>query len=230
MALILSLETATAVCSVALHKEGKLLALHELHLRQSHSALLGVLVKDIVRYAGYALEDLDLIAVSKGPGSYTGLRIGTASAKGLCFALDIPLVGINTLEAMAYGVAGYTTSESHLCPMIDARRMEVYVLIADQQMNVIMPTHAIVVEEGAFEDYMKEQSLLFFGDGAAKCKAVLSANPNARFVDDVTPSAKDIGALAYDLHKANKLVYEDLAYFEPFYLKEFMAKQPKVKV
>lgn len=230
MALILSLETATSVCSVALHKDGKLLALHELHLRQSHSALLGVLVEDIVRYAGYTMGELEMIAVSKGPGSYTGLRIGTASAKGLCFALEIPLVAINTLEAMAYGVAHYTTSESYLCPMIDARRMEVYALIVDQKMNTIMPTSPVVVEEGTFEDFMKEQPLLFFGDGAAKCKTVLSVHPNAKFVDDVTPSAKDIGALAHDLHKANKLVYEDLAYFEPFYLKEFMAKQQKIKV
>lgn len=229
MALILSLETATTVCSVALHKDGKLLAHQELHLRQSHSARLGVLVEDIVHYAGYTLRDLDMVAVSKGPGSYTGLRIGTASAKGLCFALDIPLVAVNTLEAMAYGVSQYITHESHLCPMIDARRMEVYALIADREMNVILPTSPIVVDEGAFELYMKKRPLLFFGDGAAKCKTVLSGNPNARFIDNVTPSARDVGALAFEMHKTNKLVYEDLAYFEPFYLKEFMAKQPKVK-
>ena len=230
MALILSLETATPVCSVALHKDGKLLGLMELHLGQSHSALLGVLVEDTVRHAGYSFEDLDLIAVSKGPGSYTGLRIGTASAKGLCFTLDIPLVAINTLEAMAYGVARYGISESYLCPMIDARRMEVYALIVDEQMNLIMPTSPIVVEEGTFENFMKDRPVLFFGDGASKCKEVLSANSNARFVDHITPSAENIGVLAHEMQKENKLVYEDLAYFEPFYLKEFVAKQPKAKV
>src|SRR5690606_39018792 len=230
MSLILSLETATPVCSVALHKEGKLVGLNELHLSQSHSALLGVLVEDVIRYAGYSLSDIDLIAVSKGPGSYTGLRIGTASAKGLCFALDIPLVAVNTLEAMAYGVARYRVEESYLCPMIDARRMEVYTLVVDHQMNTIMPTRPVVVEDGAFEELIKDLYFLFCGDGAAKCINTLCVTSNAKFIDNITPSAENIGALAYQMQKENKLVYEELAYFEPFYLKEFATKQPKAKV
>src|SRR5690606_1632997 len=171
-----------------------------------------------------------LIAVSKGPGSYTGLRIGTASAKGLCFALDIPLVAVNTLEAMAYGVARYRVEESYLCPMIDARRMEVYTLVVDHQMNTIMPTRPVVVEDGAFEELIKDRYFLFFGDGAAKCINTLCVTSNAKFIDNITPSAENIGALAYQMQKENKLVYEDLAYFEPFYLKEFATKQPKAKV
>lgn len=230
MSLILSLETATPVCSVALHKDGKLLGLKELHLSQSHSALLGILVQDIVRHTGHRLEDLDVVAVSKGPGSYTGLRIGTASAKGLCYALDKPLVAINTLEAMAYGVAQYITDEALLCPMIDARRMEVYALIVNAQLNTLMPTRPVVVEEGTFDEFSKDRPFLYFGDGAAKCEQVLSVAPNSRFIDNVTPSAKYVGALAHEMQKQNKLVHEDLAYFEPYYLKEFVAKQPKTKV
>src|SRR5690606_31318349 len=186
MSLILSLETATPVCSVALHKEGKLVGLNELHLSQSHSALLGVLVEDVIRYAGYSLSDIDLIAVSKGPGSYTGLRIGTASAKGLCFALDIPLVAVNTLEAMAYGVAGYRVAESYISGMRDGRRRKVYTQEVNKKMNTILPTRHVVVEDGAFEENIKNLYFLFFRERAARCINTLCVTSNAKFNDNIT--------------------------------------------
>lgn len=228
MPLTLSIETATVVCSVALHLDGQLLALQELHLKQSHSGYLAVLIKDIVHYAGYTMDDIDMIALSKGPGSYTGLRIGTATAKGLCYALDIPLVAVNTLEAMAYGVAQYNMGENLLCPMIDARRMEVYCLLTDRKAKVIAATSPVVVEQATFNTYLEKQPVLFFGDGSAKCKPLL-IHENAVFIDNITPSAKNIGALAHEKTKNGDIAYEDVAYFEPFYLKEFKIKQAVAK-
>ena len=155
MGLILSIETATTVCSVALHKDGRLVGLQELHLQKSHSGFLAVLIKELVRYTGYELKDLDYIAVSKGPGSYTGLRIGTATAKGLCYALEKPLVSINTLEAMAFGVAAYyEEAEVLLCPMIDARRMEVYCKVLNAWMEEQVPLSAMIVDGTSFGKYL----------------------------------------------------------------------------
>lgn len=228
MGLILSIETATTVCSVALHKDGKLLGLQELHLQKSHSEFLAVLIKDLVRYAGYTLKDLDFIAVSKGPGSYTGLRIGTATAKGLCFALDKPLISINTLEAMAFGVCNYYRERDVLlCPMIDARRMEVYCLLADAGMNIVENTGALVIDELSFKELLEEKEIIFFGDGSLKCIPVLSNQPRAKFLANISPSALHVGAAIYGKIKNSGLEIEDLAYFEPFYLKDFQAKKSK---
>ncbi len=228
MGLILSIETATTVCSVALHKDGRLVGLQELHLQKSHSGFLAVLIKELVRYTGYELKDLDYIAVSKGPGSYTGLRIGTATAKGLCYALEKPLVSINTLEAMAFGVAAYyEEAEVLLCPMIDARRMEVYCLLADSQIHIVEETAAVVVDEGSFREKLEKTAVLFFGDGSGKCKPLLSHQPNAKFIEGILPTASHVGAAIYQKLKHNDLVVEDLAYFEPFYLKDFQAKKAK---
>lgn len=226
MPLILSIETATSVCSVALHKDGELVGMQELHLQKSHSGYLAVLIKDILHYANYTLKDIEIIALSKGPGSYTGLRIGAATAKGLCYALDIPLLSVNTLEAMASSIGKYYRQSDYLlCPMIDARRMEVYCLITDSQMNIIEDTKAVIVDELVFKDYLDLRPVIFFGDGAAKCKDILSTHPNAVFIDDITPSALNIGLSASGIVKQNRVFYEDLAYFEPFYLKEYQAKK-----
>lgn len=230
MALILSIETATAVCSVALHRDGELLGSQALHLQRSHSEYLAVLIKDIVNYAGYELKDLEIIALSKGPGSYTGLRIGTATAKGLCYALDIPLLAINTLEAMAVGVSKYYyDSDTLLCPMIDARRMEVYCLFADSKLNILSGTKAIVVDEFVFKSQLEAQKVIFFGNGANKCEAVLGQYSNAKFIANVYPSAVNIGMAASEMVKRKELTVEDLAYFEPYYLKDFQSKKPKSK-
>lgn len=228
MGLILSIETATSVCSVALHKEGDLIGSQELHLRKSHSEFLVVLIKDLMKYAGYELRDLDFIALSKGPGSYTGLRIGTATAKGLCFALDVPLVSINTLEAMAFGVSKfYQETNVLLCPMIDARRMEVYCLLADCEMNIVEETAAVVIDELSFKDILDEKEIFFFGDGSFKCRTLLSHFPKAKFIDDIRPSAVHVGTAVYKKIINNEVIVEDLAYFEPFYLKDFQAKKSK---
>lgn len=227
MSYILSIETSTKTCSVALHQSSTLLAAQDIHLEKSHSGLLHVMIADLLKYCGVEKNQLAAIAVAKGPGSYTGLRIGVSAAKGLCFALDIPLIAIETLEAMALGVRQYTTENVGLCPMIDARRMEVYCQIRNQEMELILPTSAVVVDEHSFQEYMAQQKILFFGDGAAKCKPILSHSPNAFFLSDIHPSAANVGALATE--KYAKKEFEDVAYFEPYYLKDFRTTQPKKK-
>lgn len=228
MALILSIETATKVCSVALHNGRELLALKELYIDRSHSELLGVLIRDMVKDCGYKPEDLDAIAVSKGPGSYTGLRIGTAMAKSLSFSLDIPLIGVNTLKAMAADAARFNGEDHFLCPMIDARRMEVYCIVMKNNGEVVRDTAAVIVDDQAFAELFKLNKILFFGNGSEKCKPLLGEKNEALFADRVEPSARYIGWLAYEKYK-NRL-FEDVAYFEPFYLKDFMTKKPKPRL
>lgn len=224
MSLILSLETATDVCSVALHKEGHLIADFNLFLEKAHSTALAGLVNQILDLAGYERSDLKAIAVSKGPGSYTGLRIGTSLAKGICFGLGIPLIAVNTLEGMAWQVQTIHPDKL-LCPMIDARRMEVYHLIKDHNFNTIVETINLVVEKASFSNLLDKQSVCFFGSGSEKCKQVLGNHSNAIFVDNIEASAKTVGELAYKKYREKE--FEDLAYFEPYYLKEFVAGKPK---
>lgn len=225
MAIILSVETATKVCSVALCENDKLLAVQSLYIEKSHAEQLAILIESILSHCKVNFEELSAIAISKGPGSYTGLRIGTSTAKGLCFSLEIPLIAVNTLEAMAFGMQKYNVQGALLCPTIDARRMEVYYLIADQNLKVITKTAAKVIEESAFEDLLKNNKILFFGNGAAKCELQMGKNNNALFVHGVKPSASSVGALA--LRKYLESEFEYLAYFEPFYLKDFKANKPK---
>jgi tRNA threonylcarbamoyladenosine biosynthesis protein TsaB len=227
MSLILSIETSTKVCSVALHENGELVALSELYKEKSHSGLLSVLIKQVLEQTSHSMQDLSAVAVSMGPGSYTGLRIGVSTAKGICYGLNIPLISVNTLLAMAYGVMSYNIKESLVCPMIDARRMEVYCLVANPELNLVQNTQAKIIDENSFDDLLKENQLIFLGDGSEKCKAVLGANSNALFIDNVTPSATNIGALATKYYSQEK--FEDVAYFEPFYLKDFRVIQPKGK-
>lgn len=227
MSVILSIETATTVCSIALHREGKLLAEQTLYIEQSHSGLLAPSIKSLMNYCSLKMDELDAVAISKGPGSYTGLRIGVSTAKGICDAIDKPLIAINTLEAMAYGVSKYVNSEnSLLCPMIDARRMEVYYLIADVNQNIIKPTAPLIVDSKSFSDELKETNIFFFGNGSSKCKPVIQ-HPNANFINNIQPSAATIGFLATESFK--KKGFEDVAYFDPFYLKDFRVTKPKSK-
>lgn len=201
------------------------MALHELFIEKSHSELLACLIKDIISYCGITLGQLSAVAISKGPGSYTGLRIGTSTAKGLCFSLDVPLIAINTLEAMTYGIKKFNLREALLCPMLDARRMEVYCSIIDSNFKIIKATYAAIIDENSFKGLLNDREMLFFGDGAAKCEKVLGKDPNARFIHDVRPSASGVGYLA--TAKFAQGSFEDLAYFEPFYLKDFKAGKPK---
>ena len=222
MPLILSLETATRVCSVALHAEAQLIAAQTLHVAKSHAESLLLTIKHLLAISPYTKEDLAAVAVSSGPGSYTGLRIGTATAKGLCYALDIPLVGVNTLEAMAYGMQPYNMHQALLCPMLDARRMEVYCLLTDAQGKQLEAAHPQVIEASSFQTWLKDYPVLFFGDGAEKCKPLLASHPNAYFIDHSYPTAHHVGVLAYT--KFQQGVFEAQASFAPLYLKPWQSK------
>lgn len=217
MALILSIETATRVCSVALCYEGRLVACHTLCIARSHAESLLPMVVHLLDISPYTKKDLVAIAVSEGPGSYTGLRIGAATAKGLAYALGIPLIAISTLAGMVHGMAPYNFSQALLCPMIDARRMEVYCMISDAAGEVLVAPHSHIVTVDSFRPWLKQYPILFFGDGAGKCKPVLEDHCHAIFLDAVYPSAQHVGALAYA--KFQQKVFVDLASFEPLYLK-----------
>ncbi len=225
MSLILSIDTSTKVCSVALHQDGKLLAISELYTEKSHSGMLTTLCESVVKNAGFSLHDLDVFAVAKGPGSYTGLRIGVSTAKGFCFALDKPLLAVNTLEAMAFQVKGFYDETYLFCPMIDARRMEVYCQVLDNQMNVIAETEAKIIDKLSFSELLSEKKIVFFGDGAAKCQAEIT-HKNAVFLHtEIHPSAKTVGVLA--TKSFEKSLFENVVTFEPFYLKDFVGTQAK---
>jgi len=221
MPVILSLETSTDVCSVALHDSDNLLAEAVLREPQAHASRLAPLIEQVAATSGVDFNDLDGIAVTSGPGSYTGLRIGTSTAKGLCYGLDIPLVTVGTLELMAFQVAGIN-SGALLCPMIDARRMEVYCMVADPALKVLEGVSARVVDEATFAELLNGNQVLFFGNGAAKCRSVIK-HTNAIFLDDVVPLARSLGEIAQKRFAANQ--FEDLIGFKPFYLKEFVAKR-----
>ncbi|MEA5426911.1 tRNA (adenosine(37)-N6)-threonylcarbamoyltransferase complex dimerization subunit type 1 TsaB [Arcicella lustrica] len=225
MALILSIDTSTKVCSVALHQDGKILACSELYTEKSHSGMLTTLCENIVNHSGFSLNQLDAIAVAKGPGSYTGLRIGVSTAKGFCFALDKPLISVNTLEAMIMQISDFFPENYLFCPMIDARRMEVYCSIWDKKHHNILETEAKIIDEYSFLDLLNTQPIVFFGDGAEKCREAIS-HKNAIFLDNtVHPSAKTIGILATKSFEES--LFENVVSFEPFYLKDFVGTQPK---
>ncbi|RYU92792.1 tRNA (adenosine(37)-N6)-threonylcarbamoyltransferase complex dimerization subunit type 1 TsaB [Emticicia agri] len=232
MAIILSIETSTKGCSTAIHQDTQLLALSELFHEKSSSGMLTTLIQHVVKVSGLNFQAIDAIAVAKGPGSYTGLRIGVSTAKGLCFTLDKPLLAVNTLQALAWQVHSiaqsvHTTDILLLCPMLDARRMEVYcALYQADNLAQISPTEARIIDENSFAEILATQKIIFFGDGAAKCKEVLGKHAHALFLEQtINPSAKSIGLLAYDAYQKGQ--FENVADFEPYYLKEFMATTPK---
>ena len=229
---ILCIETGTTVCSVALGNENGVLGYKEVADSKSHASELSVFILDLLKELSFNIKDIDAIAVSKGPGSYTGLRIGVSLAKGICFALNKPLIAIGSLESMVYGVNDIVTQQkldsSHIfCPMIDARRMEVYSALFDNEKNRITDVSAIIVEAEAFNEQLQSKKIVFFGNGASKCKSVIS-NQNAIFIDNFEPSARFMLPLALKAYNDEK--FEDIAYFEPFYLKDFVAIKAKNKV
>lgn len=231
MSLILLIETATQTCSVALAKDGNILNSVEKTEKNIHASQITLFVQEVLATSNFSFADLDAVAVSVGPGSYTGLRIGVSTAKGLCYALDIPLIAINTLEAMADGFRAKCFSvqpNTLFCPMIDARRMEVYSAVYNYQMEIVNATEAKIIDEQSFKDLLDEHIIYFFGDGAAKCEEVLGSNINARVMDDFINSSKDMAAIAFK--KFNDKDFEDVAYFEPFYLKDFVAGVKKASV
>lgn len=228
MTLILSIETSTSVCSVALHNQGNLVTYQSLFVARSHAESLSTMIDNILDISGYTAKDLAAIAISEGPGSYTGLRIGAATATGLCYGLDIPSIAISTLVAMALSIKPFNITHALCCPMIDARRMEVYCLITDAAGNILEDAHPHIVTENSFETWLKQSEMLFFGDGAEKCKPILANNPKASFIDGIYPSAKEIGILAYDAFQQQKFV--SIAQFSPVYLKPFQGNVKPIGV
>jgi len=220
MPIILSLETSTKTCSVALHQEGKLISEQNLHLENSHSSVISPMIQQTLENVGIAMSHVDAIAVSQGPGSYTGLRIGVSTAKGIAYALGIPLIGVSSLHAMSLEVIKHT-KKTNIYPMIDARRMEVYTMQLDSTGAILREPYALILDENTFDN----QQVVLFGNGSDKCVDLFKEKPNVEIIPGITPSAKNIGALAMEKFNAND--FENLAEFEPFYLKAFYS--PKAK-
>ena len=217
MAVLLNIETTTTNCSVSLSKEGETLVLKEdYNSKFSHAESLHLFIGEVVKSAKIKLSEIDAIAVSKGPGSYTGLRIGVSAAKGLCFALDKPLISVSTLESLSYQV---TTDKGYFVPMLDARRMEIYSAIFNAKHHQIRETQAQILDENSFLDYLNKDKVYFIGNGVDKTKSIIQ-HKNAIFIENKLPSALEMGKLAFEKFQKND--FEDVAYFEPFYLKDFI--------
>lgn len=227
MCTLLAIETSTPVCSCVLSCDGKILINKENYEGRSHASLVGLFVHEIMEHVRKQDILLDAIAISSGPGSYTGLRIGVSEAKGLSYGLGIPMIAIPTARIMASMMREKVDEGMLLCPMIDARRMEVYATFFDRSLHVVRETSADIVDGNSYKALLEKQRILFFGNGAEKCRSVIT-HPNALFVDDVHPLASEMVSLAEEAFAGKTFV--DVAYFEPFYLKEFVATIPKNKI
>jgi tRNA threonylcarbamoyladenosine biosynthesis protein TsaB len=226
--MILCIETATGVCSVALCDDNSVISVIEAPPGMSHSSRLTVIIQELLRGACIEARQLDAVSVSKGPGSYTGLRIGVSVAKGIAYAAEIPLIGINTLTAMCHG---YLTanpqaagSSTLLCPMIDARRMEVYNALFSADARMIKETSADIITASSYSDRLKSEKIIFFGNGADKCRSAITST-NAIFAEGFSLSASYLHKPSVNALREKR--FEDVAYFEPYYLKEFIATIPK---
>jgi tRNA threonylcarbamoyladenosine biosynthesis protein TsaB len=233
--LILHIETATDICSVALSEGDQQLALVESGPERSHATLLNVYIRKSFEQSKRELDQIDAVAISKGPGSYTGLRIGVSTAKGLAYALERPLLASGTLENMAHGARNHPSIQKLideygdaviLCPMIDARRMEVYAAFYSTDMTVIREVSADIVDHNSYGDLLASHTVCFFGDGSQKCKEFLN-HAHAHFFNDINPSASHM--IIPVLNRYHQQQFEDVAYFEPFYLKDFIATKPRKK-
>ncbi len=216
MALILSIESSTNICSVCLSNNGNLLFDQTLLIEKSHSEKLVKMVENIFDITPYNKEDLSSISISLGPGSYTGLRIGLSTAKGLCMGLNIPIIGVNTLKSMAYCINKVNINKNLICPMIDARRDEVYCMILNHNLEEVEPLQAKIIEPESFKNIFKQNKVVFFGDGSNKVKKILRSE-NAIFIDEIYPAAEYIGKLSYQKYLKSEL--NDLDELEPIYLK-----------
>ena len=226
MSCILNIETSTDVCSVSVSQDGACIFSQESHEGSNHAVKLGVFVDEAMSFADSHAIPLDAVAVSCGPGSYTGLRIGVSMAKGICFGQDLKLISVPTLELMAVPVLLREEVEEGalLCPMIDARRMEVYSAIYDRSLREVRQVQADVVDADTYREYLDRGPVYFFGNGAEKCMEIIN-HPNARLIKGVEPLAKWMFPIAERRIAQEK--YEDVAYFVPFYLKDFVAKESK---
>lgn len=228
MPYILNIETATEVCSVSLSRKGETLDLIENSEDKTHSELLTVFIETLMKRNKIGYQDLSAIAVSSGPGSYTGLRIGVSVAKGICYGLKKPLLSVPTLESMAFGGVQLSKEQNSLfCPMIDARRMEVYTSVFDSQLNVVEETNAKIIDSESFVNLLSDNQVCIFGNGAEKCKPIIT-HPNAIFLDEFNISAQYMSELSYQKFLTQS--FEDVAYYEPFYLKEFQAVKSMKKM
>jgi tRNA threonylcarbamoyladenosine biosynthesis protein TsaB len=224
MGRLLSIETSTQVCSVAIHQQGELLAFRELREPRSAASQLAPMIDAVMIESNTQSAMLGAVVVAAGPGSYTGLRIGVATAKGICFALNLPLIAVNTLDLVAQqGKERISNNAGLLCPMLDARRMEVYCKLVDYNLNEVEPTQAKIIEATSFNEYLKKKPVYFIGEGATKCREIIS-HTNANFLDDVIPNASHLGKMGY--RKWTQQDFEDTATFEPFYLKDFLIRKP----
>lgn len=225
MAIILNIETSTKNCSVSLANNGEILAIKELNNgNYSHAEVLHPFINEILKESGFSTSQIDAVAVSKGPGSYTGLRIGVSAAKGFCFAFEKPLISFDTLTSLSHAIS---IDEGFIVPMIDARRMEVYSAVFDASNRRVREIRAEIIDENSFSEYLEKGKVYFLGDGSQKCKEVIH-HANAFFVDDKFPSAKEMAKLSYEKYKKSDI--EDVAYFEPFYLKDFVVIPEKKKL
>ncbi len=223
MSLILNIETATKNCSVSLADNGKVIALKEVNDgNYSHAENLHVFIQDVLKQANKSLKNVDAVAVSRGPGSFTGLRIGVSTVKGLCYALDVPLISTSTLQALALQV---NKEKGLVIPMLDARRMEVYSAIFNVDNSQVREIQAQVLDENSFVAYLENKDVYFIGDGVAKTKEIIN-HQNAFFIDDKLPSANEMVQLSFD--KFQQKDFEDVAYFEPFYLKDFVTTAKRI--
>lgn len=227
---ILNIETSTTCCSAAITIDGKPVASVEQLANANHASQLPVFIQQLLHEANVNDWHLDAVALSQGPGSYTGLRIGASTAKGICYGLNIPLIPVDTLQVLCASVpSGLLPDNALLCPMLDARRMEVYTALYRQQgtqLSTISEVQAMIIDADAFAQTLAQQPIYFFGNGAAKCQSVIT-HPNAHFVDNVVPQAQCMGQLAE--MQSNSLDVKQMAYYEPFYLKEFVAAPSHIK-
>ncbi len=226
MATILNIETSTNACSTAISENGEVSVHFEDFEPRTNANKLGTFVNESIEALSKQNKKLDAVAVSCGPGSYTGLRVGVSMAKGICFGKGIPLIAIPTLEVLCVIPLLYHELEDNalLCPMIDARRMEVYTSLYDRSLKQLMPTSAIVINENSFHEELEKNPIYFFGNGADKIKQTVK-HTNAKFIDGMKPLAKAMSILSEKAYMAND--FKDTAYFEPFYLKDFVATTPK---
>lgn len=229
MSIILNIETSTDICSVSISVDGECIALKISDNDRSHSKILASFIQDVLRESNFKPKDINALALSSGPGSYTGLRIGASTAKGFCYGADIPLIAVNTMQIIAKMALLQKTDLDNNCviiPMIDARRMEVYAAGFNDNLDVVFDTKAEIITEGSFSEY-KNKKLIFCGNGIEKCKQILSSD-NSHFLKDIYPSAENMGYFSNKLY--TKSVFENVVTFEPFYLKDFIATTPKNKV
>ena len=236
MALILNIETTTHVCSVALSRDGQMVRIRENHEGKSHAALLTYYIDEILKQEGLGVKDLDAVGISQGPGSYTGLRIGVSTAKGLCYGASKPLVAVSTLQALTRGLLHAVKAleqppplddKTILVPMLDARRMEVYSALLNRKLEFIREGQAEVIGEQTYASWLEGCNMVFFGTGSDKCRQVI-AHPHAYFVEGIEPSAQHMSGLAEEKYQQG--IFEDVAYFEPYYLKDFIATKPRKNI